>query len=172
MREILDELGDVDAVFVATSTAGTIAGCEMCLRERGSDAELIAVDAEGSALFGGSGAPRPLPGFGAGIETEISRRVRPDRVVRIGAADSVIGCRRLMNREAIFAGASTGAVMAAIERVTPELEPGARVAAIAPDGGASYLSTVYDDEWVERELGLRPRDLAAAVAADGLPLPA
>ena len=166
MREVLDALGtDLDAVFVATSTAGTIAGCERCLREAGSRAELIAVDAEGSALFGGAGAPRPLPGLGAGIETGISLRVEPDAVLRISAADSVIGCRRLVDREAILAGASTGAVMAAIERHLPRLGSRPRIAAIAHDGGASYLNTVYDDSWVESELGLRPDQLEAAVGA-------
>jgi len=166
MREVLDVLGPgLDAVFVATSTAGTIAGCERCLAEAGSEAELIAVDAEGSALFGGASAPRSLPGLGAGIETGISRGVRPDAVLRIGAADSVIGCRRLVDREAILAGASTGAVMAAIERFAPRLGAGARIAAIAPDGGGSYLSTVYDDGWVESELGLRPDQVEAAVAS-------
>ena len=165
MREVLDVLGpELDAVFVATSTAGTIAGCERCLEEAGSAAELIAVDAEGSALFGGAAAPRPLPGLGAGIETGISRGVEPDAVLRISAADSVIGCRRLVQREAILAGASTGAVMIAIEQYRPRLGRRPRIAAIAPDGGAAYLSTVYDDEWVESELGLRPDQIEAAVA--------
>ena len=166
MQEVLDVLGtDLDAVFVATSTAGTIAGCAACLADAGCAAELIAVDAEGSALFGGAGAPRPLPGLGAGMETGISRRVAPDAVLRISAVDSVIGCRRLVDREAILAGASTGAVMTAIEQWLPRLAPGARIAGIAPDGGASYLNTVYDDAWVASELGLEAHDISAAVTA-------
>jgi cysteine synthase A len=173
MREIVGALGtDIDAVFVATSTAGTIAGCEACLREAGCDAQLIAVDAEGSALFGGTGASRPLPGLGAGIETGISRRVEPDAVLRISAADSVIGCRRLVHREAILAGASTGAVMMAIERYLPELGPACRIAAIAPDGGNAYLSTVYDDGWVEAELGLGADRIEAALERGSAAAPA
>lgn len=166
MREILDVAGELDAVFVATSTAGTLAGCAERLRDAGSAAELIAVDAEGSALYGGVSAPRLLPGLGAGIETGISQRLTPDRLLRIGAVDSVVGCRRLIDREAIFAGASTGAVLAAVTCLAPVLGPGARIAAIAPDGGADYLDTVYDDGWVERELGMDPSALRAAVDAD------
>jgi cysteine synthase A len=166
MSEILEALGDVDAMVVATSTAGTLAGCERRLRLADSEAELVAVDAEGSALFGGSRHPRLLPGIGAGIETDISRRVRPDRLIRVGAAGSVIGCRRLVEREAILAGASTGAVMTAVGELAAERGPEARVAAIAADGGADYLSTVYDDGWVQRELDLAPADLRRAIDID------
>jgi 2,3-diaminopropionate biosynthesis protein SbnA len=174
MREIVDALGtELDAVFVATSTAGTLVGCERCLRERGCEAELVAVDAEGSALFGGAAGSRPLPGLGAGIETGISRRVQPDALLRIGAAEAVIGCRRLVDREAIFAGASTGAVMAAVERHAPSLRAGARIAAISHDGGAGYLGSVYDDDWVASELGLSREEIEIAVRRrEAAPAPA
>lgn len=159
-REIVEELEEApDYLFVATSTTGTLAGCERYLDEIGAHTELIAVDAVGSALFGGERGDRLLPGLGAGVETALSADVDPHRIVRVDEAGCVRGCRRLVRWEAILAGASTGAVMTAIETAVPRIDPDATVAAIAPDGGAGYLDTVYDDDWVRSELGLDARTL-------------
>jgi cysteine synthase A len=166
-REIWAALGgELDALFVATGTGGTMAGCVEFLDEQGSSAEVIAVDAVGSALFAGKPGPRLLPGLGAGFETDHTLRSRPDRVLRVDELDCVVGCRRLARAEGILAGASSGGVITAIERVAAGFEAGLRCAAILPDGGFGYLDTVYDDDWVERELGTRPDELAALVTGE------
>ncbi len=165
MREIDEALGgELDYLFVATSTTGTLRGCCDYLRSRGRDTQVVAVDAVGSALFGGARAARELPGFGAGLETELSRSSHYDVLVRVSDLDCVVGCRRLVAREAIFAGGSSGGVAIALERLATVMAPGSRCALILPDGGAGYLRTVYDDEWVARRLGCSPVDLAALVA--------
>ncbi len=167
MREIDEALGgEVDVIFVATSTAGTILGCQNYLREHDRPTRLVAVDAEGSALFGGFRAPRRIPGFGAGVETGLSRAAHPDEIVRITELESVVGCRRLVAREAIFAGGSSGAVVSAAERLADGFAAGTRCAVILPDGGRGYLPTVYDDAWVERELGCDTERLAELVAGE------
>jgi len=164
MREIDEALdGDVDYVFVATSTAGTLRGCRDYLREHGRATRVIAVDAVGSALFGGVRAARELPGFGAGVETELSRSADFDMLVRVSDLECVTGCRRLVEREAIFAGGSAGGVAVALEAVAPTMPAGSRCAIIFADGGGGYLRTVYDDGWVADELGCTPEDLAALV---------
>ncbi len=164
-REIFEALdGRLDALIVAAGTAGTLRGCAQYLRRHDLSTRLIAVDSTGSALFGGSAGPRRIPGHGAGSESRHSREVVPDDVVRVSDLDSVVGCRRLVDREAIFAGGSSGAVAVAAERVAPSLEPGSRCAMILPDGGIGYLDTVYDDQWVAAELGCSAQRLADAVA--------
>jgi cysteine synthase A len=161
MREIDEALdGDLDYLFVATSTTGTLCGCIDYLRRMDRRTSVVAVDAVGSALFGGVPGPRRLPGLGAGVETQLSKRIVPDRLIRVSEIDSVVGCRRLVQREAIFAGASAGAVVAALSALAPAMEPGSRCASIFHDGGTGYLDSVYDDDWVERELGYTPADVA------------
>ncbi len=173
MREIDVALaGRIDVLLVATSTAGTLAGCAAHLRAAGRDTRIVAVDAVGSALFGGTRGRRMLPGFGAGTETDLSRSVRFDDLVRVSDLDCVVGCRRLAAHEAILAGASGGGVLAGLERLLPSLEPGARCAMILADGGVGYLESVYDDEWVRRTLGVTPARLRELVedgvtSADG-----
>jgi cysteine synthase A len=166
-REIDEALGgELDYLVVAAGTAGTVRGCAQYLREHERETKLIAVDACGSALFGGQAGPRKLRGHGAGIESRHSRGVAYDRLVRVSDLDCVIGCRRLLDREAIFAGASSGAVATALERVLPWIEAGSTCAIILPDGGAGYLDTVYDDDWVNAELGCTPSELEWATRAE------
>src|SRR6476619_1115269 len=165
MREIDEALeGDLDYLFVATSTTGTLRGSGDYLREHGRSTRLVAVDSTGSALFGGVRDRRLLPGFGAGVETSLSAGAEFDELVRVSDLDCVVGCRRLAEREAILAGASSGGVAFAVEELAAQMEPGSRCAAIFADGGAGYLETVYDDAWVERELRCPPARLAALVA--------
>ena len=163
MAEIDSALeGELDWLFVATSTTGTLRGCCDFLADAGRSTSVVAVDALGSVLFGGERGARKLPGLGAGIATPLSRRAWFDRLLRVSDLECVIGCRRLLARNGIFAGASSGGVAVALESMSPLLEPGARCAMILPDGGQGYLRTAYDDAWVERELGVTPEELNAA----------
>jgi N-(2-amino-2-carboxyethyl)-L-glutamate synthase len=165
MREIDEALdGALDYVFVATSTTGTLRGCCDYLAGRGRPTRVVAVDAVGSALFAGTPGPRLLPGFGAGVETELSVGIAIDRLVRVSDLDCVVGCRRLAQREAILAGASSGGVLIALEQLADEMAPGSACAVILPDRGTGYLETVYDDAWVAGALGCEPGALAGLVA--------
>jgi N-(2-amino-2-carboxyethyl)-L-glutamate synthase len=166
MREIDEALdGAVDWVFVATSTTGTLRGCWDYLRSAGRTTRLVAVDAFGSVLFGGRRGPRRLPGLGAGMQPDLSREARFDDLVRVTDLDCVVGCRRLAKREAVLAGASSGGVAAALRLREDEIAPGSTCVLIFPDGASSYLSTVFDDDWVSRELDCGPHDLARIVDA-------
>ena len=167
MREIHDALGgDLDYLFVATSTTGTLRGCQDYLREHRHHAQVIAVDAVGSALFNGARGTRGIPGLGAGVETELSKSATFDQLVRVSDLDCVVGCRRLLEREAVFAGGSSGGVAIALELMAPLIPPGSSCALILADGGAGYLRTVYDDEWVRDNLGCTDGDLAALVTGN------
>lgn len=157
MPEILDALdGNLDMLFVATSTTGTILGCQNYIREHGLDTKLVAVDALGSVLFGGESGNRRLPGLGAGIVPELALQAEPDHVFRISEIEMVRGCRALARREGILAGASTGAIVAAMGQMLPEIPDGSRVAFLVHDSGVPYLHSVYNDQWVRETLGEQP----------------
>jgi cysteine synthase A len=169
MREIDEALeGQIDWLFVATSTTGTLRGCGDYLREHARGTRIVAVDSAGSALFGGTRGIRRLPGFGAGVETGLSSEAEHDELVRVSDLDCVVGCRRLAEREAILSGASSGGVAYALAALAGQMDAGSRCAVIFADGGTGYLETVYDDAWVERELGCAPRRLSALVARGGI----
>lgn len=126
---------------------------------------VIAVDAQGSVLFGGTAGARRLPGMGAGFVTDLSRRVQPDQVLRVSELECVAGARLLARREGILAGASTGAVVHAVASLLPQRPDDARIAMLVHDGGMPYLDTIYDDEWVRTVLGASPQQVEEAVQA-------
>lgn len=162
MREIAETLDDdLTALYVATSTTGTLRGCLDYIAAHGLSTRVIAVDAVGSCLFGGTAAERTLPGFGAGIEPALAVGAAPDGVVRISELEAVRGCRHLAASEGLLAGASGGAVVSALLSDAWRYGPGDTVGLILHDGGEAYLDTVYDDAWVEEHLSPGPRDLQA-----------
>ena len=65
--EICADFDSLDYVFIGVSTAGTIAGVSRRLKEHYPDIRVIAVDTEGSAIFGGAPRKRHIPGVGSSI---------------------------------------------------------------------------------------------------------
>ncbi|SDE61836.1 cysteine synthase A [Paenibacillus sp. UNCCL117] len=159
MAEIAERLGRVDYLFCGVSSCGTIRGCKEYVRDRQMETRIVAVDAEGSVLFGGWRGPRKLPGLGAGITPALHRAEAADLVVRVSDIDCVRGCRELVRCEAILAGASSGGVVSAVGKLAGVIPADAVCVVVLPDRGERYLDTIYDDEWVRRELRLDPESL-------------
>jgi len=154
MAEIVGAVrGGVDYLFCATSTTGTLRGCADYARRHGLPVRIIAVDGVGSAVFGQPSRPRLIPGYGASIVPDLLDPDAAAEVVHVTDLECVVGCRRLITREAILAGGSSGAVVAALERRYAGMPSDATCALIFADGGDRYLDTIYSDEWVSKCFG-------------------
>jgi 2,3-diaminopropionate biosynthesis protein SbnA len=154
MHEVATALdGEVDFLFVPTSTCGTLRGCCEYVRDHRMATRVIAVDSQGSLIFGQVPGKRMIPGLGAGLRPPLCDAALIEDFVLVSDLDCVVGCRRLMEREAIFAGGSSGGVMAAVEATLLRIPAGARVVAILPDRGERYLETLFSDEWVHDHFG-------------------
>src|SRR4029079_19726597 len=107
--EILADLDrSIDCLVVPVSTTGTILGLARRLRGAFRRLHVVAVDAAGSVIFGGSPGPRQVPGFGAGRRPELLAPDEIDEVVYVSDRDAVAGCRSLATTEGILAGGSSG----------------------------------------------------------------
>jgi cysteine synthase A len=153
MDEIVASLGQVDYVFCATSTCGTIRGCAEYVRAHNLTTKVFAVDAVGSVIFGGVRAKRLIPGHGAAVRPKLYQPHLSDRCIYMTDLDCIIGCHRLARREAILAGGSSGAIMMAIEHVKDSIPRDAVCVAILPDRGERYLDTIYSESWVKQHFG-------------------
>jgi len=153
MPEIASELGEIDYLFVAASTCGAVTGCAEYVRECGLRTKVIAVDAEGSAIFGSRPKKRLLPGHGASIRPALCRPELLHGCVHVSDLECVLGCRRLLRREAILSGGSSGGVVAAVVRMAGEIPPGATCVLILADRGERYMDTVYSNLWVQKHFG-------------------
>jgi len=145
--------GRVDYLIASVGTFGTMRGCAEYIREHGLSTRIIGVDAVGSVIFGNPPAPRLLPGHGASIRPPLADASLVDEVVHVSDLDSVVACRLLVEREAILAGGSSGAVTAALTRYRDRIPDGSTCVLIFPDGGDRYLDTIYSDPWVFRHFG-------------------
>lgn len=164
MHEIVTTLGGrVDVLFCPTSTCGTIRGCADYVRERGLATRIVAVNAVGSVIFDdpcsrrNGGAPvRLIPGHGAALRPALYREGVADLCVHLSDLECVVGCRRLVAREGILAGGSSGAAVMAVERLRDRIADDATCVVVFPDRGERYLDTIYCDDWVRRHFGAIP----------------
>ncbi|GAB1515094.1 2,3-diaminopropionate biosynthesis protein SbnA [Actinophytocola sp. KF-1] len=141
----------LDYLFVGVGTGGTIAGVSHRVKETFPGCAVIAVDAVGSAIFGGPPAPRRIPGLGSGIVPPLVHQAIIDDVVLVPEPDAVAGCHALLGTHGLYAGGSTGSVYHAIRRyfaanATPRRTP--VVAFLCADRGNAYADTVYNPAWV------------------------
>lgn len=118
------------------------------LRQEFPNLRVVAVDAVGSVIFGGQPGAREIPGIGASRVPELSSQLEVDEVIYVNDRESALGCRALLEHEGIFAGGSSGSVIAAIQKLIPTLPSSYRVLTILPDRGERYLNSVYDDNWL------------------------
>lgn len=145
--------GNVDYLFCATSTCGTLRGCAEYKRKNRLRTKIVAVDAVGSVIFGGQKSKRLIPGHGAAIVPALYENGLADDCIHVTDRDCVIGCQRLVHEEAILGGGSSGAVISAIEQYSSNLPDSAICVAILADRGERYLDTVFNMRWIEQHFG-------------------
>jgi cysteine synthase A len=141
--ELWEEMdGRIDAFVYGSGTGGTITGVGRFLKERRADILVVAVEpARSPVLSGGVRGQHQFQGMGPGFVPDNFDRSVVDRVMQAWEEDAFPLARRLAREEGLFVGMSSGAIVWAALKVAEELGPGRRVACIAPDSGARYLST-------------------------------
>jgi [CysO sulfur-carrier protein]-thiocarboxylate-dependent cysteine synthase len=134
--ELVAELDRVDVLVAGLGTGGTLMGAGTRVREAFPDAVIAAAE--------------PLPGDPViGLRSLEDGYVPPildvsklDRKLLVTNAESVAAVRALLEREAIFAGVSSGAVVHVARKLAEELDEGVVVGVLA-DGGWKYLSAPF-----------------------------
>src|SRR5258705_3330089 len=140
--------------FVASvGTGGTMSGLARVLKAGSPAIEVIGADPEGSVLSGDVARPYLTEGVGEDFFPGTYDPSVVDRWVRVSDRDSFAMARRITREEGILAGGSCGTAMVAARQVVRELAgtpdgANAVVVVLLPDSGRSYLSKIYNDEWM------------------------
>src|SRR5207244_7889624 len=141
--EICADFYSLDYAFIGVSTAGTIAGVSRRLKERYPKIRVIAVDTEGSAIFGRAPRKRHIPGIGSSIVPPLLSQAEIDDVVWISERETVQACQELLASHGLFVGGSSGTAFAAIKRYAAKMpaykDP--TVLFLCSDHRTAYLDT-------------------------------
>jgi [CysO sulfur-carrier protein]-thiocarboxylate-dependent cysteine synthase len=145
--EIAAALERVDVLVAGLGTGGTLMGAGERLRESFPDVVVAAAEPlPGDAVMG-------LRSLDDGYVPPILDVAKLDRKLLVSNADAVSGLRLLLEREGVFGGVSSGAVVHAALRLAGELDEGVVVCVLA-DGGWKYLSAdFWDATDVESSMG-------------------
>lgn len=137
-------------LFASVSTGGSLSGTASFLKAgKPERVRVVAVDAEGSAIFGGPLKKRYLNGIGSSIANPMNlRRDLIDDVCMVGDLEAFRMCHRL-RKEGVWVGGSSGAVMSAICRYQGLFSSKDVVVGIFPDKGEIYEETLYSESWLK-----------------------
>ena len=142
-REILNQIGNLDAFVAGVGTGGTITGVgEILKKELGAHVKIIAVEPLNSpVLSGGKPGLHAIQGIGAGFVPEVLNKDIIDEIIRVSDENAYETTKRLIREEGILCGISSGANFFAAMKIAAELGSGRKVVVVFPDTGERYLST-------------------------------
>jgi cysteine synthase B len=136
--EILEDLPTITHFVAGLGTTGTLMGVGRYLREHKPDVQIIAAEPRyGELVYG-------LRNLDEGFIPELYDESILTTRYSVGPHDAVCRTRELLDREGIFAGISTGAILHAALGVAAKADTAgvpADIAFIVCDGGWKYLST-------------------------------
>lgn len=151
--------GRIDAFVAAAGTGGTIAGVSRYLKSKNPKVRTVVADPPGSALYEfvkngdlkATGSGSITEGIGIGRVTANFATAQLDSAVHVEDPETVSYVYRLLHEEGLFLGSTSGINVAAAVRVARELGPGHTVVTVLCDGGAKYMSRLFNRSWLEQK---------------------
>ncbi len=145
----------VDAVVCGVGSGGTITGLTHFFRAKDKPVRMVLADPQGSVLaeytrsgrIGAVGSWQ-VEGIGEDFVPPIADLSGVSEAYTIDDKESFAAARELFRVEGVFAGSSSGTLLAAALRYCRSRTAPERVVTFVCDTGAKYLSKMYDDAWM------------------------
>ena len=133
-EEIIRDLPEVTHFVAGLGTGGTLTGAGRRLKDHNPGIQVIAAEPElGELVYG-------LRSLEEGFVPPVLDESVLDRKFLVSSSDALLATRELTQKEGVFAGISSGAVLHVAKRVAGEVPEG-DIVCLLPDGGWKYLST-------------------------------
>ncbi len=132
--EIIRDMPDLDVFVAGLGTGGTLTGNGRRLKEHNPNIKIVAAAPQPDESISG------LRALEDGFVPPVLDQTLLDARILIGSEESFKMVKELLNKEGIFAGVSSGAVVACALKVARRMEKG-NVVCLLADGGWKYLST-------------------------------
>jgi cysteine synthase A len=141
-EEIARDFPDgLDYIVTGVGTGGHITGVAEVLKPRWPGLKVYAVEPTLSpVLSGGTHTPHTIQGIGAGFIPGVMRTDLLDGILQVAPEDAFKYAKRAAREEGLLIGISSGASLAAVAQLIPDVADGARILAFTYDTGERYLS--------------------------------
>jgi cysteine synthase A len=141
-EEIARDFPDgLDYIVTGVGTGGHITGVAEVLKPRWPNLKVYAVEPTLSpVLSGGTHSPHPIQGIGAGFVPGVMRTDVLDGILQVAPPDAFEYARRAAREEGLLIGVSSGAALAAVAQLIPDVPDGSRILTFNYDTGERYLS--------------------------------
>jgi len=143
--------GKLDAFVATVGTGGTLSGVAKRLKEVIPNCRIVGVDPKGSIMAGmpddfvGS---YKIEGIGYDFIPDVMWRDLVDEWIKTEDGPSFRMARKLIRREGLLVGGSSGSAVWATLEYAKKMKPGQRVLTILADGVRNYMTKFMDDKWM------------------------
>ena len=101
---------------------------------------MVAVEPADPVISGGNAGPHPIQGIGAGFIPKNLNTQLLDGIITIEGSEAFKMVKRIAQEEGILVGISTGASLAAVEKLLTKENSNPRIITFGYDTGERYLS--------------------------------
>ena len=156
--EIWEQMeGKVDYLIGAIGTGGTITGAGKFLKEKNPAIKVVGLDPIGSVFynyFKNKELIKPSRYFVEGMGDEFLIKTAQlellDEMIQVEDKKAIDWTKKLAYEEAILAGGTSGANVWGAVQLAKEIDKEANIVTILCDTGYKYFSTIYNDEWLQK----------------------
>jgi len=148
--------GKIDYFIAGVGTGGTLFGTGKYLKEKNPQIKIIGIDPVGSVFYDYFKTGKLtesqrylLEGMGDEFLIKTATLEMMDDMLQISDKKAFGWTRKLAYEEGILAGGSSGANIWGAIQIAKALKKSANIVTVFPDSGYKYLSTLYNDKWLE-----------------------
>ena len=165
--EIVEQTGGrLDYLVLTAGTGGTLTGTARRVKEAIPGVKIVGVDPVGSILAGpGPIGSYKVEGIGYDFIPDVLDTDLVNEWIKTEDGPSFRMARRLIRKEGLLVGGSTGSAVWAAVELAKRVGPGKRIVTLAADGVRNYMTKFLDDGWM-RQNGFTERSWESASVAE------
>lgn len=156
--EIWEQMeGKIDYFVAGVGTGGTLFGAGKFLKEKNPNIKLVGVDPIGSVFYEWfknkkliQSSRYLIEGIGDEFLIKTAQLEMMDDMLQVTDKKAIGWAKKLAFEEGLIAGGSSGANIWAATQIAKQIDREANIVTLICDSGYKYFSTIYNDEWLEK----------------------